>query len=957
MLWDTASGARLRTLAGAFAPFAFRADGDVLFAVAEPRGVLAVELATGCALWTTTELQGELPEHIDLSSDGSEVLAHRGNPSGDSRLSRLDAATGRPRGEPLNLPGLGAVAPGVGAAAVLRAEEGEQRIDLLELPAARRLVSWRTGAKNEGVDAFAFHFSPDGSSLYYTFRRGGVLHQGDSQVARIWDLADGKPTSPLLSSTEYSTYTPAADRLLTQTNDHWLLRRASDGQAMGSTGFSSGSGHSRETHPDGLSVINFATDNTLRLWQISPEAEPIAAARWASQATSADERAGRGEPGLSLLANGFLTDGRIAITSSKGVSGREGIRVSDLATGRMLGRPSPHQPGWQVRGLALSPDGRFLATGSNPPQVATGEVRVWESSTGRLRFPPLPHTNFFAALAFHPDGKVLAAGDYNGLVRLWDASAGNEIGRPLPQGEIVIALAYSPDGKVLAVGLASDHAGKPGVRLWDTETRQPLGEFMPSTEAISRIEYGPDGRVLLAVHHQHTQLWDATRGRAVGGLMVDETSGGFRPDGRAFLTLGTDGTVKLRDAATGAVTSRLMATRSPAICAAFRGDGGLVAAGFQDGSVRLCDPATSQPIGPPRFMEHSLNKVVFTPDGTSVVGIDTSGEIRAWPVPPPLPDESLDDLRLRIEARTGLRMEADRSIARLDGAAWRDRLERLARLDPAAVQPDRDPAWHGPMTREAERDGNAFAAIWHLDRLIAAHPDDWSLHARRARAWSLSDQSEKAAADYQQAERLGPRDQVLDFQAHRAVDCAGAGRWAEALWYLDRLIAAQPDDAMLHEDRAAVYGKLGREADGRADMARVFELGADEGLVLPRAEELGRAGRLAEAADLLARCGRRGPVSRTLAQAWGIACLKANDRAGYREACAASMAREGPNPTVVWNALSLASLLALAPGSIEDDRAPIAYFEKRLSATSAPPPLYRRLFSNALGGLLLRAGR
>ena len=43
----------------------------------------------------------------------------------------------------------------------------------------------------------------------------------------------------------------------------------------------------------------------------------------------------------------------------------------------------------------------------------------------------------FQRIAFHPDGKLLAAGDYNGLVRFWDTSTGREIGRPLPQGEIV----------------------------------------------------------------------------------------------------------------------------------------------------------------------------------------------------------------------------------------------------------------------------------------------------------------------------------------------------------------------------------------------------------------------------------------------------------------------------------------------------------------------------------------
>ena len=75
---------------------------------------------------------------------------------------------------------------------------------------------------------------------------------------------------------------------------------------------------------------------------------------------------------------------------------------------------------------------------------ATGEVRLWDASTGRLRFPPMPHTNYVAALAFQPDGKVLAAGDFNGLVRLWDTSTGREIGRPLPQGEIVLSLALQP---------------------------------------------------------------------------------------------------------------------------------------------------------------------------------------------------------------------------------------------------------------------------------------------------------------------------------------------------------------------------------------------------------------------------------------------------------------------------------------------------------------------------------
>jgi Flp pilus assembly protein TadD len=317
-------------------------------------------------------------------------------------------------------------------------------------------------------------------------------------------------------------------------------------------------------------------------------------------------------------------------------------------------------------------------------------------------------------------------------------------------------------------------------------------------------------------------------------------------------------------------------------------------------------------------------------------------------------------------------METGLAISRLSAAAWQERLEQLGRLDPNAAGPDADPAWHAPMIREAEQNGNAFAAIWHLDRLIAAralHPnpppsvgeglgedEDWFLYARRGRARSLSDKFDRAAADFQKAEQLSSHDQVLDFQTHCALDCTKAEHWVAALWYLDRLIAERPKDWSLHLDRAAVYGKLGREADSRAELARVFELGADEGVVIPRAEELARAGRWKEAASLLAGCGRRGPLSRQLAQTWAIACLQAKDYAGYREACAADLAWQGPDPTVVWNAYSAVSVFSLGRG-LDDYQVPITWMESRLSAAPAPSPSAKHLFLNGLGGLLFRAGR
>ncbi len=68
-LWDTASGRKLSSFPGAFAPFAFRPDGKVLVAHADKRRrMVAIDLVTGRVLWTTSELPGESGRAISLQS-------------------------------------------------------------------------------------------------------------------------------------------------------------------------------------------------------------------------------------------------------------------------------------------------------------------------------------------------------------------------------------------------------------------------------------------------------------------------------------------------------------------------------------------------------------------------------------------------------------------------------------------------------------------------------------------------------------------------------------------------------------------------------------------------------------------------------------------------------------------------------------------------------------------------
>jgi WD40 repeat protein len=158
----------------------------------------------------------------------------------------------------------------------------------------------------------------------------------------------------------------------------------------------------------------------------------------------------------------------------------EGLQVVDLADGehvcdlmvnrfyRDLGVPG-----------AFAADGTtFAALTSGPPQDSWGPgARVWDLSSGReiwgLKAPLGDQHN---RLALSLDGKVMAAAagargrDEPGKLRLWVVATGKELGAFTLPDDGVTALAFSPDGALLAAGEQGgarlyDAAGGPGIRL------------------------------------------------------------------------------------------------------------------------------------------------------------------------------------------------------------------------------------------------------------------------------------------------------------------------------------------------------------------------------------------------------------------------------------------------------------------------------------------------------------
>jgi hypothetical protein len=124
-----------------------------------------------------------------------------------------------------------------------------------------------------------------------------------------------------------------------------------------------------------------------------------------------------------------------------------GVAFVDAATGRQNERFPVERGFTEVWALAFSPDGRFVATGSE-----SGAARLWNVETGELHAALQGHTAMIYAVAFSPDGGTIATGSDDQTVRLWDAVTGQE--RITLKGfqSWLRAVTFSPDGNTLAAG-------------------------------------------------------------------------------------------------------------------------------------------------------------------------------------------------------------------------------------------------------------------------------------------------------------------------------------------------------------------------------------------------------------------------------------------------------------------------------------------------------------------------
>jgi len=272
-----------------------------------------------------------------------------------------------------------------------------------------------------------------------------------------------------------------------------------------------------------------------------------------------------------------------------------------------------------VSAVAFSPDGRLLATGSWDTTA-----RLWDAATGN-HVRTLPgHERPVSAVAFSPDGRLLATGG-DTTARLWDAATGNHV-RTLPGHEgVVNSVAFSPDGRLLATG------GDTTARLWDAATRNHVRTLPGHEGVVNSVAFSPDGRLLATgSDDKKARLWDAVTGKWVHTLTNDHSvrSVAFSPDGRLLATVGVY-TARLWDAATGHHVRPLADDECSPFGVAFSPDGRLLATG-EDTTARLWDATTGNHIRTLPSRKGLVRSVAFSPDGRLLATGGDDKKARLW---------------------------------------------------------------------------------------------------------------------------------------------------------------------------------------------------------------------------------------------------------------------------------------------------------------------------------------
>jgi tetratricopeptide (TPR) repeat protein len=286
-----------------------------------------------------------------------------------------------------------------------------------------------------------------------------------------------------------------------------------------------------------------------------------------------------------------------------------------------------------------------------------------------------------------------------------------------------------------------------------------------------------------------------------------------------------DGTAQLWDAATGQPLGLTLPHQGPVRAVTFSPDGRVILTGSDDRTARFWAAATGRPLGPPLPHQAEVWGVAISLDGRTALTGSQDRAARLWTVPIPAEGEP-ERVLLAVQVHTGLEFDEHGTVRPLGAEAWAERRRQLEDQGGSPFAPRFSLAdWHDHAAEEGEQTGHSFMARWHLDRLIAAQPDEASLRSRRARVAAAQNDWPTVVADSSRVIDLRADDGSTWLNRARAQE--RLAQWEEAGRDYDRAVELLPNNPTPLRERGYLHAWFGRWQLAAADYGRTVALLSD----------------------------------------------------------------------------------------------------------------------------------
>ena len=319
------------------------------------------------------------------------------------------------------------------------------------------------------------------------------------------------------------------------------------------------------------------------------------------------------------------------------------VRVGTIL--RMLPRPTTmwmHTPEVAKRSVfrqTLSPDRR---------RVVTAEVRgashVCDAMTGQPLTPAMPHKAEVTFAAFSPNGGRVATVCLDRTVRVWDSTSGQPVTEPLPQEDQMGFVEFGADGKaefsgdgrlIAVTGVAAGGQHR-RVRVWNVETGQLMFSPLEFSSELATVQFSPDGKWLLTASKAAgtAQVVDAQTGQPAAPAIKEEGlwSACFSRDSQLVATTDSDGTARVWNAATSQPVTAPMSHVGPVTAAVFSPDSRFLATVTSEKNARVWNVETGRAIGIPMRHDDRPISAVFNDDGSRLLTLSLDNSARVWDV-------------------------------------------------------------------------------------------------------------------------------------------------------------------------------------------------------------------------------------------------------------------------------------------------------------------------------------